>query len=260
MFLLRVAGRPISVCLLRGGVCVCARSLDRRGKEWSRPALLAFFVTFDVPSAVMALAPDLVMLLPHLAAVYLASRKRPFASGVVAGAALLANPKGVFVLAAAFSGAGASGCRWRPDSQSPMDCARRPGDHGALQSYYQQVWQWGALYSRDSFIDHPIVEGLRRTSAWLGFHAAIVLAAALVLVSGTHVDAKRFALWAVLALVGVVLGWRFFPRYYFLLLPALVLAAARGFRLLSPSTPGGFRLLLLIPLVRFGPRYVTLAD
>jgi hypothetical protein len=51
---------------------------------------------------------------------------------------------------------------------------------------------------------------------------------------------------------------RFFPRYYFLLLPVVVLMAARGFVLM-----GRCRIcvaaLLLIPLVRFGPTYVTAA-
>ena len=68
--------------------------------------LLGFFLTFDVPSAVMALAPDLLMLLPHLAALWLARRGRPLASGIAAGAAMLVNPKGVLVLAVCLLWAG----------------------------------------------------------------------------------------------------------------------------------------------------------
>ncbi len=115
------------------------------------------------------------------------------------------------------------------------------------------------MYSRDSFIDQPLAEGLRRTSAWMGFHAAIVLAAGWYWIRERTPDAKRFAVWAVLALVGVVLGWRFFPRYYFLLLPALVPAAARGFVMAPRRVRIAIGLLLLIPLVRFGPRYAVLA-
>ncbi|HEY1341767.1 MAG TPA: hypothetical protein VGF59_29850, partial [Bryobacteraceae bacterium] len=49
---------------------------------------------------------------------------------------------------------------------------------------------------------------------------------------------------------------RFFPRYYFLLLPVLVVMAARGFTLLGPRREF-VALLLLIPATRFGPSYVT---
>ena len=48
----------------------------------------------------MALAPDLLMVLPHIAAVYLAWRGRAFLSGLVAGVAMLVNAKAFFVLAA----------------------------------------------------------------------------------------------------------------------------------------------------------------
>jgi hypothetical protein len=49
---------------------------------------------------------------------------------------------------------------------------------------------------------------------------------------------------------------RFFPRYYFLLLPVVVLMAARGFVLLGRARTL-VALLLLVPLVRFAPGYVT---
>jgi hypothetical protein len=65
--------------------------------------------------------------------------------------------------------------------------------------------------------------------------------------------------WLLLFRVAVAAGWRFFPRYYFQLLPVVVLLAARGYTML-----GRWRavvwLLLLIPLARFGPRYVMLAS
>jgi hypothetical protein len=50
---------------------------------------------------------------------------------------------------------------------------------------------------------------------------------------------------------------RFFPRYYFQLLPVMVLMAARGFALLERKRAGAAALLLLIPLARFGPSYLT---
>jgi hypothetical protein len=222
-------------------------------------ALLAFFVTFEVPSAAMALAPDLVMLLPHLAAVYLASRNKPLASGLVAGLAMLVNPKGVFVLAACLP--------WCWRTMLPLIAAfavvnaaglLAMAATGTLCGYYEQVWAWGSLYSRDTFVDQPLVEGLRRTAAWLGFHSAIVIPAAWYAIRERSPESRRFLIWSALALAGVVLGWRFFPRYYFLLLPPVALAAARGFTLVPSRARALMALLLLIPLVRFGPRYAIL--
>lgn len=221
--------------------------------------LLGFFLTFGIPAAVMALAPDLLMVLPHIAAVWLAWRGRAFASGVVAGMAFLVNPKGVFVLAA---------CalwqfrRWPvlvagfivPNAIAIVWLAAA----GALAAYWQQVWVWGRLYSANTFVSQPLGEGLMRTLAWVGFQAALVLAALWWCIRERKPERVRFAVWTALALISVWLGLRFFPRYYFALLPPLTIAAARGYTL-----AGRARLLilalLLIPLARFGPRYVLLA-
>ena len=62
--------------------------------------LLGFFLIFDFPSAVIPLASDLLMLAPHLAAVWLAWKRRPLWSGVWAGVAFWISPKGMFVAAA----------------------------------------------------------------------------------------------------------------------------------------------------------------
>jgi hypothetical protein len=52
---------------------------------------------------------------------------------------------------------------------------------------------------------------------------------------------------------------RFFPRYYFEVLPVVVLMAARGFTLLAPRRREIVALLLLIPLTRFAPSYFAAA-
>jgi len=65
--------------------------------------------------------------------------------------------------------------------------------------------------------------------------------------------------WLLLSLAAVAAGWRFFPRYYFQLLPVMALLAARGYTLMGRCR-FIMLLLLLIPLVRFGPRYVALAN
>jgi hypothetical protein len=127
---------------------------------------------------------------------------------------------------------------------------------GALGDYWAEVWGWGRLYATNTFLENPLQNAAARTLGWLGFHAAIVIAA----VMGVRREKNRLAWagWLLLAIAGVAAGWRFFPRYFFLLLPPVVLLAARGM-----TRPGRFRaaalLLLVIPLARFGPRYVALA-
>jgi hypothetical protein len=222
--------------------------------------LVGFFLTFGIPAAVMALAPDLIMVLPHVIAVWLAWRGRAFWSGAVAGIAFLANPKGVFVLAA---------CALWQSRRWPALMAgfivpnvialTWMAANGSLRDYWQQVWMWGRLYSSNTFLSYPFREGVLRTLAWAGFQATLVVSALWWWIRGTNNERARFALWTALALISVWFGLRFFPRYYFALLPPFALAAARGY-----AIAGRGRILilalLLIPLLRFGPRYITLAE
>lgn len=221
---------------------------------------LAFFLVFGLPSAVIPLAADLLMLLPHLAAVYLAWQRRPFWSGVLAGVALLVHSKGLFVLAAC--------ALWMPRSlpwlaagflAPNLLAAAWLTAQGSLGAYWRQFWEWGALYASHTFVERPLANGLLRTANWMGFHAALVAGAAWFWWRDRESARGRFALWAALSLAGVATGWRFFPRYYFQLLPAVALAAARGFALLGRRRALALSLLLLVPLVRFGPRYAELA-
>ncbi len=96
---LRVAGAiyDLIACVL--AYLFAARMWTRREGYWAA-GLLAFFLTFDTHSAVVPLAADSLLLVPHLAAVFLAARKQAFWAGVAAGVGFLFNTKGVFVLAA----------------------------------------------------------------------------------------------------------------------------------------------------------------
>jgi hypothetical protein len=237
-----------------------ARDLwGRREALWAA-GLLAFYLIFDISSAVTPLAADLLMLAPHIAAVWLAWRGRAFWSGVLAGIAFLVNAKGVFVLAAcavwnlralplllagfAIPNALATAVLW---------------SQGALGGYYEQVWKWGRMYAAATFLENPWTNGLRRTADWLGFHAAIVIAALWFWWRDPKADRVRWTAWAAICCVAVAAGARFFPRYYFQLLPVAALAGARGFALLGRRRALAVGALLLVPLVRFGPRYALLA-
>ena len=228
----------------------------RREGYWAA-GLLAFFLTFDIPSAIMPLASDLLMLAPHLAAVWMASRGRAFWSGLLAGVAFLVNAKGIVVLAAC--------ALWLWRTPVPLLAGFAAPNaaallwlwpQGALGDWFDQVWKWGRLYAASTFIGSPVSNGLERTLHWAGFHAAILLAAGV----GLWQDKRRwkFLAWAGISLLTVAAGGRFFPRYFFQLLPVAVVGAA-AFR------PAHVRrreallvVLLLVPLLRFGPQYVDL--
>ena len=215
--------------------------------------LLGLALTFGTPSAVMALAPDLLMLLPHLGAVYLAWRGKAFWSGVVAALAFLCNTKGVLVLLACLL------WQWQ-NAPAVLVGFALPNllgfaillATGALPAYWQQVWVTGLAYTHDTFVEHPVWEGFRRTLNWAGFHATLCIGA------GVYWSRKkdwRWLAWTLLALVSVFAGWRFFPRYYFALLPPLAVAAARGLMLLQPGCRFAVAGLLLLPILRYGPTY-----
>ena len=251
---LRVAGAiyALAACMLAYGIAV---TLWTRREGYIAAALIAFYLTFDTHSAVLPLAADLLLLVPHLAAILLALRRQPFASGVAAGIGFLFNAKAALVaiacavfvgwsaipmLAVGFIVPNAAALLWLYSA-------------GALPSYIEQVWRWPARYAASPVVLDPLRNGILRTANWLGFHAAVAIAAAIWWWRERN---WRFITWAALCYAGVVLGWRFFPRYFFLLLPAVAIPAAavlsKRRRLIA--------LLLLIPLIRFAPRYASLAN
>jgi len=256
---------------------------EREGR-WAA-GLLAFFLTFDLPSAVIPLASDLLLLAPHLAAVWLAWKRRPFWSGALLGVGFLISPRAVFVAAAC--------ALWNPAGIPRLAAGFAAVSGvagawlwlaGAWPAYWDEVWRWGRLYAAVPLAENPVKAGLLRTADWAGFHAALVVAAIGFFRGRADPRSARvprtrsslgestvaqqasqgagdwhWAAWCLLGLVGVAFGWRFFPRYYFLLLPPMVLVAARGFTLLGRRWRVAALLLLLIPLGRFGPRYLLLA-
>jgi hypothetical protein len=254
--LLRLAGAAYVLA-------VAAMAWQFARKKWTEQEGLfaaffaAFFLTFGLPSAVIPLASDMLLILPHLGAVYFAWRGRAFLSGCAAGIGLLCSSKAMFVLAACAL------LQWR---QLPMLLVGFAAPnaaafgwmwlHGSAQEYYRQAWLWGRIYAANTFVEHPLTEGLTRTANWIGFQATLVVGAAIAIRRE-----RRLAIWILLSFAGVILGLRFFPRYYFLLLPPMIVAAARGWSLASKSRIAWVALcaLLAVPLIRFGKPYITLA-
>jgi hypothetical protein len=228
---------------------------EREGR-WAA-GLLGFFLIFDFPSSVIPLAADLLMLAPHMAAVWMAWKQRPLLAGALAGAALAVSPKGLFVLAVC-------AC-WAPSAFLVAGFAAVTGiasawlwSAGALAGYWDEVWRWGRVYAATTFLEDPLRNGLLRTLNWAGFHAALAIAA-LSAWKNTRTDRTRWALWLGISLLGAAAGLRFFPRYYFQVLPVVVLLAARGFALAQRKRVYLMAALLAAPLVRFAPTYYEAA-
>jgi hypothetical protein len=135
---------------------------------------------------------------------------------------------------------------------------------GALRGYWEQVWKWGIAYAGATPLAHPYSNGLARTANWLGFHAAIVAGTILFFARERGERLREGWIWLAISAAAVSMGLRFAPRYYLQLLPAVAVAGARGYFLVPKSwrRPGAVLagLLLLIPTVRFGPRYFILAS
>lgn len=245
---LRVAG-ALFVTLASYTAYRFARSeWGRREGAWAA-GLLALFSTFTVPGAALVLGPDQLLMVPHLMAVHYAWRGRGVLSGLWCGVGLLVNTKAMFVAAI---------CGFWLYRHLPAFGLAVLAPQLALwpvaREYWQQVWAWGMIYSRDTFVAQPWREALVRTGSWLGFQSGAVVAAGWFLRQGP--GRRRWLLWLAVSLVAVAAGLRFFPRYYFHVLPVVVLLASRGLVLMGRSWGRVVVLsLLLIPVVRFGPKY-----
>jgi hypothetical protein len=206
--------------------------------------LLAAALSFDVHASILAVAPDLLLLPLQTAAVYCAHLQRPRLAGLFAGLGLLTNSKAVFAAAACLV-----------FCPSPWIAALFLAPSlplFLLPQYREQVWVWGGLYARNTFLLAPWREALIRTLNWAGFHSGFLLLS----IRGSHLQLWT---WFGLMAMSVTLGLRFFPRYYLALLPPLCLLAARGILLLPKRWLIVTFCLLAIPGIRFGPRHALLA-
>lgn len=255
---------------------VCALAFRFASSIWSRKegywaaALFAFFLTFYFPGASITLEPDTLLLAPHLAAVYLAWRRRPFAAGIAAGVAMWFNVKALYVLAAC----ALFGVRTWPlvGLGFLIPTLLQAGWlawTGAWTAYIEQIWRWGLLYTAAT---SGVDTGWVRLRNWAGFHAALVIGAAWFFRERGQAKGWWYA-WCGLSLVATSMGTRFVPHYMNQLLPPLVLVASRGWVILTSrgetatvvrAAPARIAAALLavtlaVPALRFGPRYLILA-
>jgi hypothetical protein len=258
--LLRIAGAVYDavVCWLAYSVSKALWS-EREG-QWAA-ILMGVFLTFDTPSSLLPLAADSLLLAPHLLAILLVVRRRYLGSGVAAGIGFFFNAKALFVLAscAIFAGTGA----WLVAAGFLVPCGLAGvilAAAGAWPAYLDQVWTWPSAYARNTFVDRPLLNGLIRTANWCGFHLALLFPVGRTFAGSAEPRTRKLQLaaWGLLSMAGVALGFRFFPRYYFQVLPFAVVVGSRGMMLVDRRwwLPA---VLLLIPIARFGPRYILLA-
>ena len=253
---LRVAGAAYTL------LCAWIAFLAARAKWTQREGLaaaflIAFFLTFGLPSAVLPLASAMLLIAPHLAAIACIFAGRHYLAGAFAGLGFLASSKAAIVVAVCVLFAWRSTLPILAGAASTLALtALWMLIVGSLSEGWRQAWQWGGIYAANTFIASPIREGLIRTANFAGFHSALLTGAACFL--RERAERFRWIAWLALALAGAALGLRFFPRYYFLLLPPLALAGARGWTTGGRWVRVAMLALLLIPAIRFGPRYITM--
>ncbi len=247
----------------------CASALWSEREGYWAAALVTFFLIFDIPTAVMTLGPDLIVVPLAFAAIGCVLRNEPVWAGAWCAVAVHSNAKALLLVAVVLIWGGRRQA-WKIAGGFVGGAAIGLAGlaiTGSLRAYWTQVWEFGRLYSGDTFVQDPLREGVIRSLNWLGFHLALVVPAGIAMWKEKGTNRWRFAIWLCLAAAGVWAGERFFPRYYVILLPPVTLLAARGFVLLRERSGSQWRLvfygclaLLLIPLIRFGPRYALLAE
>jgi len=255
---LRMVGVFYILAVTFVGYLLADRLWGQAAGRWTA-FFLAFFTAFYIPSATVALAADLLLLLPHLAAFYFLVSGRAALAGLSAGLAFHLNAKALFVAAAAGAWlflAGRRGEIFPLAAGFLLPAAAGAGLlalTGGWSGYLEQVWRWGSLYAQAPFSESPWELGLTRSLNYLGFHAALALGAVMFF-RRPSMERTPLALWLGICFLGVLAGARFFPRYYFQILPPLAVAAGAGWAHLPRRgmAVAALGVALTVPAVRFG--------
>jgi len=264
---LRLVGSALAAASCAVAFRFAASLWSRREGYWAA-GLLAFSVVFYLPPATIPLEPDTLMILPHLAAVYLAWKQKPLAAGLAAGLAFAMNIKGLAVLLVCLVFAPAGWLLIFAGFLIPnVVLLGWLGLQHAFSAYLESVWRWGLLYAGAPPGDTPVENALIRLVNWLGFHAALGMAAVWYFVRAKDDRPRaRLLAWAIVSLAAAGVGWRFSPHYLNQLLPPLGIAGARGVCMLAEESRALRRIgaivlaiAALVVIIRFGPRYFLLA-
>ena len=165
-----------------GSRAICGR--EREGL-WAA-ALLGFFLIFDFPSAVIPVASDLLMLAPHLAAVWLAWRGRAVLERRAGGRGVLDQPqgrvraRGLRPLGSRRNPVDGRGLRGGAAPWRPPGCGRR----ARWRHIGKKSGRGAGSTPASTFVAEPVAERPGAHVNWMGFHAAMVVAAAWFLWRG----------------------------------------------------------------------------
>jgi hypothetical protein len=280
-----------AVCLLLWGMGRFLWPKPRNAHPMSEGRLAALFYAFYnatyLHSQVQPLAGDHLVLIPYLGSGWCYLMGQCFWGGVLAALAFQINPK-VAVLALLLVYIEAL----RPQAGWPrrvtlysagfalgtLPCLLYLAADGKWNAYVQDFWGWGFRYVGVYTPGEWLMRGLRRTANYAGFHAALLMGVILLFRYAPSAPDSRdrfhshvLIAWLGASYLAVASGGRFYPRYFYLVLPLLCLLAARGFRLAmdawrdAPSkvwrmaTIAVVAISLLVSLIRFHSRTAVLA-
>jgi len=217
--------------------------------------LYAVYNATYIHSQVQPMAVDQLTLLPYLYAGFFFLRGQPLGSGLLAGVAFSINPKSaaLFLFFAAtelVSRREALLRRWAwvltgfAAACLPWALYLLSGDR--WEHYLRDFWGWGISYVTVNSPAEFVLTGLRRTLNYAGFHFSLFLGLALLLacfprgkMTAERETSHAVWLWLGCSFLGVAAGGRFFPRYFYQVLPFLCLLAARGYMLARQAAQTG---------------------
>jgi 4-amino-4-deoxy-L-arabinose transferase-like glycosyltransferase len=244
-------------------------------------AMFTVFSTTYTTGHVQGLNTDFLMALPYTAGAYLFARSRSeqrrrragFAlfGGALAGIAFQVNPKGAFdlVFFAALLGPGlfAGGRPLKRSDAAISFLVAAAGflagaapfwiyiaASGAISSYNNFVWGWGARYASYHTVAEQAATALRQTASYFALNSTLLVALVFVVwrtvrsyrrgenssggseaaseagsVSHSGFDSDLTILvWLAVSYVAMSSGGRFFGHYFLQIIPALCLIGARG--------------------------------
>ncbi len=256
--------------------------------RWSEGRMAALFYAFYnatyIHSQVQPLAGDHLVLIPYLGSVWLYLMDRCVWGGVAASLAFQINPKvAVIALVFVFIEALRLDPRGWFQRMARFTAGFMAGSlpwlwyltsNGKWDAYVEDFWGWGFRYVGVYSVGEWFSRGGLRTLNYLGFHAALAMGVILLFrYAGSGETRERFhshvlLAWLGASYLGVAGGGRFYPRYFYLVLPLICLLAARGFRLaLDAPASRAWRTAaaivvaasLCVSLIRFHSRTVVLA-